>query len=165
MHFRSAVSPSVLLLLVQHPLASPLPHPQGQQRVSINDGWKFQRWESNPDAIIYNPRPDLQNLTDVQVCKRLHQRPSRPARATYRRSRCRCSEGQSSLRDSAWDSVDLPHDCAAAGPFVPDPDSPYVGMGRLPSQGMGWSFTPLRQTWPSCRFLSLMAPRLTPWCG
>lgn len=37
--------------------------------------------------------------------------------------------------DSAWQLVDLPHDWAIAGPFMP---SGGGGMGRLPTAGVGW---------------------------
>ena len=39
------------------------------------------------------------------------------------------------FNDQAWQSVDLPHDWAIAGPFL---TSGGGGMGRLPSPGIGW---------------------------
>lgn len=44
-------------------------HQSSRQRVSINSGWKFKRWEANPDGIIYDQRPGLENLTVVSILK------------------------------------------------------------------------------------------------
>lgn len=43
---------------------------------------------------------------------------------------------QASFDDKAWEAVDLPHDWAIKGPF----NAPGIngGMGRLPSNGVGW---------------------------
>lgn len=43
---------------------------------------------------------------------------------------------QPDFDDSAWQSIDLPHDWAIEGPFLEK--GPYGGMGRLPSWGIGW---------------------------
>lgn len=43
---------------------------------------------------------------------------------------------QAGFDDSHWQTVELPHDWAIAGPFIAD--GPYGGMGRLPSWGIGW---------------------------
>src|SRR5690606_33738097 len=43
---------------------------------------------------------------------------------------------QAGFDDSAWRSIDLPHDWAIAGPFIPEGN--IGGMGRLPSWGIGW---------------------------
>lgn len=43
---------------------------------------------------------------------------------------------QAGFDDGDWQPVDLPHDWAIEGPFLPE--GPYGGMGRLPSWGIGW---------------------------
>lgn len=46
---------------------------------------------------------------------------------------------QADFDDSAWQTVEVPHDWAITGPFYQS-DKPEVGggMGRLPSQGVAW---------------------------
>jgi beta-galactosidase len=43
---------------------------------------------------------------------------------------------QREFDDTNWHRVDLPHDWAIAGPFIPTGD--LGGMGRLPTTGVGW---------------------------
>jgi beta-galactosidase len=107
---------------------------------SLNDGM------ANPDGLIYDYRPDLENLTNPRVLKpwilpsgnefiknpnNKHERPLEDLDIDV-------PYAQSSFDDDKWESVTLPHDWAIAGPFVTQPDYQYAGMGRLPSQGVGW---------------------------
>lgn len=46
---------------------------------------------------------------------------------------------QKDFDDRAWEAVTLPHDWAIKGPFhVGEGEGPGGGMGRLPSDGVGW---------------------------
>ncbi|GJC96760.1 beta galactosidase [Colletotrichum higginsianum] len=142
-----------LLLLFLGPAEARSLHPRQntstttRERVSINKGWRFWRSEFNPDGLIYDHRPDLENLTDVYVLKpwilpsandfindpaQHHERPdAEPARNV--------SYAAKGFDDGAWETVDLPHDWAIAGPFYTEED-PIIGggMGRLPVHGVGW---------------------------
>ncbi|KAI0140205.1 beta-galactosidase [Xylariaceae sp. FL1272] len=104
----------------------------GRERISLNRDWKFSRFETNPDALSYNVLKEwiLPSGNDFIVNGTKHQRPTGPApgqNVTY---------VTSSFDDGSWESVDLPHDWAVKGPF----GAPGVsgGMGRLPSNGVGW---------------------------
>ncbi|TDZ36470.1 Beta-galactosidase BoGH2A [Colletotrichum trifolii] len=145
---------SLALLLASRPAAARGINPRqdkttvaGRERISINKGWQFWRSEFNPDGLIYDHRPDLENLTDVYVLKpwilpsandfikdaEKHYEPPRgqPARNV--------SYASKSLDDGAWETVNLPHDWAIKGPFYTEED-PIIGggMGRLPVHGVGW---------------------------
>ncbi|KAI1263732.1 glycoside hydrolase family 2 protein [Xylariaceae sp. FL1019] len=104
----------------------------GRERTSLNQDWKFSRFESNPDALSYTVLKDwiLPCGNDFIVNGTKHQRPTSPApgqNVTYSRS---------NFDDGDWESVSLPHDWAVKGPF----GAPGIsgGMGRLPSNGVGW---------------------------
>lgn len=118
-----------------------------RERISLNQDWKFKRFENNPDGLTYDIRPDQVNLT-LEVLKpwilphanefianasNRYQLPGTQAPGHN------VSYLQSGFDDSAWEMVDLPHDWAISGPFYTDAD-PVVGasMGRLPVQGVGW---------------------------
>lgn len=119
--------------------------PIRRERISLNDGWRFLRTETNPDGLIYDHRLDTPNNTEVlkawilpsgnDFIKDSHQRHQRPAG----------NPGgdlpfvQGAFDDSAWDSVTLPHDWAIEGQFYIGDNVPVKGgMGRLPVQGVGW---------------------------
>ncbi|KXH35344.1 beta-galactosidase [Colletotrichum simmondsii] len=134
-------------LTIQPRQNSSTPTTGGRERVSINKGWRFWRSEFNPDGLIYDQRPDLENLTDTFALKpwilpsandfindpaKHYERPgSEPSRNV--------SYASASFDDAAWESVNLPHDWAIAGPFYTEED-PIIGggMGRLPVHGVGW---------------------------
>ncbi|KAH7140011.1 glycoside hydrolase superfamily [Dactylonectria estremocensis] len=129
-------------------LAVANPGQGGRQRTSINKGWKFSRTESNPDGIIYDHRPDLANLENPVVLKPwilpsgndfINDPASRHEMPSTSPPISNLSYVQTSLDDSEWESVTLPHDWAIAGPFYTE-DDPIVGggMGRLPVHGVGW---------------------------
>lgn len=120
----------------------------GRERTSLNAGWRFQRWEENPDGLTYDVRPDQANLT-LEVLRpwilpsanefivnasNKYEVPTTDAPGAD------VPYLQNDFDDSSWESVDLPHDWAIAGPFYSDPDDAVVGgsMGRLPVQGVGW---------------------------
>jgi beta-galactosidase len=102
-----------------------------RERISLNAGWRFSRFTSNPDSLSYSTLKQwiLPSGNDfISGAKR--QRPSgTPPGGSVKYI-------QSSFDDNAWEAVNLPHDWAIKGPF----NAPGIsgGMGRLPSNGVGW---------------------------
>ncbi|KAF6816277.1 beta-galactosidase (glycosyl hydrolase family 2) [Colletotrichum plurivorum] len=143
---------SLLLLLFISPITALTIHPRntsspGRSRTSINKNWRFTRLEFNTDGLIYDHRPDLENLTDVFVLKPwiLPSANDFIADATQHYSRPseepspKAPFASTCFDDSTWENVNLPHDWAIAGPFYTEED-PIIGggMGRLPVHGVGW---------------------------
>lgn len=137
-----------------------------RQRISINDEWRFYKYESaaNADNLIYDVRPEVTDNNDSKAAD------SKPTEAIKlestqkvlkpwilpsgnafikdpqrRYTRPPGNPGsdfpfvQSNFDDSSWESINLPHDWAIKGPFQKGPN-PEVGggMGRLPSNGVAW---------------------------
>lgn len=131
----------LILILLLHPVFS---HPTGpvtersaastvRERLSINRDWKFSRFVSNPDSLSYDPvlKPwILPSANDFVVNGTKHERPSGTPPGSD------VEYVQAAFDDSSWESVDLPHDWAIKGPF----GAPGIsgGMGRLPTNGVGW---------------------------
>jgi beta-galactosidase len=106
----------------------------GRERVSLNAGWRFQRFTSNPDNLNYNTlkpwmMPSANNF--ISDPSRRTQRPTTPlANVSY---------AQPGYNDNSWEAINLPHDWAIKGPFYQGSNVPVGGsMGRLPIQGVGW---------------------------
>ena len=38
-----------------------------RERIKINDGWTFMRYEANPDNLIYDVRPKIEKVNDSKV--------------------------------------------------------------------------------------------------
>jgi beta-galactosidase len=139
---------------------------EGRRVVPLDDGWRFFKYESASDAdnLVYDVRPDFRGRPDDRPAD---SRPTEAvtvesdrlvlkhwilptANAFIRNPADRHfrPEGepgadfpfvQADFDDSAWPVVKLPHDWAAAGPFLRDRDDEVGGgMGRLPSPGVGW---------------------------
>ena len=135
-----------------------------RERVSINEGWKFMRYNKEPDKLIYDIRPEVRDRNDNVVAD------SKPTEAnavaasdkgfkkwilptandfikdpSYHHQRPAGNPGsdfpfvQNHFNDNAWEHVNLPHDWAIKGPFYEDAN-PIVGggMGRLPVHGVAW---------------------------
>ncbi|KAF2476297.1 glycoside hydrolase family 2 protein [Lindgomyces ingoldianus] len=103
----------------------------GRERISLNAGWRFSRFTSNPDSLSYSTLKQwiLPSANDfIKGAER--QRPSGTPPGNS------VNYVQASFDDSAWEAVNLPHDWAIKGPF----NAPGIGggMGRLPSNGVGW---------------------------
>lgn len=121
--------------------------PTGRERISLNQDWKFTRFEENPDGLTYDIRPDQVNLT-LQVLKPwilpnanefiLNASDKYPYPDTGPPGG-NVSYLQKDFEDSSWAPVTLPHDWAIAGAFYTG-DDPIVdgSMARLPVQGVGW---------------------------
>ncbi|MDG5766206.1 beta-galactosidase GalB [Balneolales bacterium ANBcel1] len=137
-----------------------------RERISINDGWRFMKYESadQADDLIYDVRPTDDDYVDDVPADTEPMEPLRietdkdvlrdwilpsgnrfisdPAK---RHERPEGNPGsdfafvQGGFDDSAWEAVTLPHDWAIAGPFMTGPDAEVTGgMGRLPSPGVAW---------------------------
>jgi beta-galactosidase len=135
-----------------------------RERIAINDGWKFMKYTSSPDKLIYDIRPEVADRNDNIVAD------SKPTEAvtvtsttnvlknwilpsandfikdpTKQHQRPDGNPGtdfpfvQASFNDASWETVTLPHDWAINGPFFKgDPAEVGGGMGRLPSPGVAW---------------------------
>ncbi|SMO40566.1 beta-galactosidase GalB [Gracilimonas mengyeensis] len=137
-----------------------------RERISINDGWRFMKYESAEDAdsLIYDVRPEIGEYDDSQDAD------TKPTEAQEVESsdkvlkpwimpsgndfikdpakRYERPDGnpgsdfpfvQADFDDSSWEAVTLPHDWAIEGPFFEGPDAEVTGgMGRLPSPGVAW---------------------------
>jgi beta-galactosidase len=121
----------LFLLLLAPLLAGAQTSKPARERTSLNDGWKFSRFTTNPDSLSYDTlKPWILPSANDFIKGFAHQPPSGTApgsNVTY---------VQASFDDSAWEGIDLPHDWAVKGPF----NAPGIsgGMGRLPTNGVGW---------------------------
>jgi beta-galactosidase len=137
-----------------------------RERISINQGWRFFKYNSieDADSLIYDVRPQNFDRNDVKdadakpteaVVVERRQKVLKPwvmpsgnafikdSSAHYKRP-----EGnpggdfafvQKDFDDSGWEIVNLPHDWAIEGPFMEGWEAEVGGgMGRLPSPGVAW---------------------------
>ncbi|KAF1979608.1 glycoside hydrolase [Bimuria novae-zelandiae CBS 107.79] len=102
-----------------------------RERTSLNAGWRFSRFTSNPDSLSYAALKQwiLPSSNDF-ITREKYQRPSGTPPGSD------VEYVQSSFDDSEWDPVNLPHDWAIKGPF----GAPGVSgsEGKLPYNGVGW---------------------------
>ena len=117
----------------------------GRERLSLNTGWKFRRWTTNPDNLIYDTRPGTNSSNKVLKPWILPSANDFIADPAAHHQRPAGNPGgdiefvQSVFNDSLWESINLPHDWAIKGPFYVGENVPVGGgMGRLPIQGVGW---------------------------
>jgi beta-galactosidase len=125
----------LLVLSNTHPIAGASSYPSAstsRQRISLNDSWRFSRFTTAPDSLSYSILKPymLASANDFITTGAKHARPSGAAPGSA------VTYVQSTFDDSAWETVTLPHDWAQKGPF----NAPGIGggMGRLPSNGVGW---------------------------
>jgi beta-galactosidase len=140
-----------------------------RERISINHDWKFFKYKSTDEAdeLIYDVRPDVDAHADdvdadtepedaerVEADRQVLKPWILPSGNAFIKDPTRRYERpesdntwdgsdfpfvQADFDDSAWESVNLPHDWAAKGPFLTGPDAAVTGgMGRLPSPGVAW---------------------------
>ena len=137
---------------------------QTRERISLNEGWKFMKYSTAPDDLIYDVRPGITDRKDDVVAD------SKPTEAvtiststnvlknwilptanefindpTKHHERPAGNPGsdfpfvQNNFDDKSWEAVTLPHDWAIKGPFYEgEPAVVGGGMGRLPSPGVAW---------------------------
>jgi beta-galactosidase len=142
------------------------PEERVRERISINDNWKFFKYESMTDAddLIYDVRPEG---VDYKDDKDADSKPEEAVEVVAGRNvlkpwilptanefikkqgdKYQRPEGnpgsdfpfvQPEFDDTDWESVNLPHDWAIEGPFLEGGDAEVGGgMGRLPSHGVAW---------------------------
>ncbi|KAK0614757.1 glycoside hydrolase superfamily [Immersiella caudata] len=105
-----------------------------RDRVSLNAGWRFQRWTDKPDSVSYSTMKPwiMPSANDFikNTAKRARRPSSEPANVTF---------AQPDFDDKAWELVDVPHDWAVKRPFYAGANAVIGGdMGRLPIHGVGW---------------------------
>jgi beta-galactosidase len=157
----------VLLVLLTGPVTyGRQPYPAGltRERISINEGWRFMRYTSEADHLVYDERPKEINRNDSVVAD------TRPTEASLvpgsekglkkwilpsandfindpskKHQRPAGNPGgdfpfvKTGFDDGSWESVNLPHDWAIKGPFYEGNDAVVGGgMGRLPVHGVAW---------------------------
>ena len=172
MHFQLIFIVLIGLILNIEPLAAQQQHKRNEpesllrQRISINEGWSFYKYDSGPkaDNLIYDVRPVVTDNNDNKVAD------SKPTEAvkvettqemlkswilptansfikdpSKRHMRPEGDPGsnfpfvQGNFDDSSWEKVNLPHDWAIKGPFQKGGNAEVGGgMGRLPSNGVAW---------------------------
>jgi beta-galactosidase len=137
---------------------------QYRQRININDGWRFMRYTTEPDKLIYDERPVVTNRNDNVVADTKATDTSSansidkglkkwilpvandfindPAKHHHRPDGNPGSDFpfvQNDFNDNTWAQVTLPHDWAIKGPFYDGARAEVGGgMGRLPIQGVAW---------------------------
>ncbi|MCI0550379.1 MAG: DUF4982 domain-containing protein [Anaerolineae bacterium] len=137
-----------------------------RQRISINDDWRFFKYDSitKADNLIYDVRPEVKDRKDdrpadakpteaekVETTHKMLKPWIMPAGNDFikdsakRYVRPKGNPGndfpfvRSDFDDSSWERVNLPHDWAIKGPFFKGDDAEVGGgMGRLPSHGVAW---------------------------
>jgi beta-galactosidase len=136
-----------------------------RERISINDGWRFMRYDREADNLIYDERPAVTNRNDNVVAdtkpteslvitnssEKVLKKWILPSGNDFIKNsqnlhqRPNGNPGadfpfvQNDFNDNNWEPVKLPHDWAIKQPFY-EGDNAVVGggMGRLPSQGVAW---------------------------
>lgn len=135
-----------------------------RERVSINEGWKFMRYNSEPDKLIYDIRPEVTDRNDNVVAdtkpteavvlgssEKVLKKWILPSANDFIKDPSKHHQRpdgnpgsdfplvQNNFNDNAWEQVNLPHDWAIKGPFY-EGDHAVVGggMGRLPIHGVAW---------------------------
>jgi beta-galactosidase len=120
-----------------------------RERINIDEGWRFRRFDIDPDHLEYDARPKVSGivLSSRLVLKNWILPSANPfiRDPAKRHHRPEGNPGEDlpfveiGFDDSQWELVDLPHDWSAGGPFYGNGDpANESGMGSLPCQGVGW---------------------------
>lgn len=137
-----------------------------RERILLNSGWKFYRYGplDKPDSLIYDVRPEVREDLDkraadakpteveqVKASQKVLKNWILPTGNSFIKDPAKRftrppgnpGEGfpfvQGNFDDTAWESVNLPHDWAIKGPFYEGANAIIGGgMGRLPIQGVAW---------------------------
>jgi len=137
-----------------------------RQRISINDGWHFYKYESEAkaDNLIYDERPKVSGsneykVADAKPTEAVKVKATQEVLKTWilpsgndfikdpqnKHVRPNGNPGgnfqfvMSNFDDSSWEKVNLPHDWAIKGPFqIGNNAEVGGGMGRLPCNGVAW---------------------------
>lgn len=155
-----------LFLLVIFNLSLKVNGQTPRERISINKGWKFFKYEQDQttDPLIYDTRPvDNTNIdkiaADDKPTEAVKLKASDAVLKPYimptgnnfikdpakRYTRPQGNPGTDfpfikvGFDDKSWKDVNLPHDWAINGPFYTNGNAVVGGgMGRLPIQGVAW---------------------------
>ncbi|EHQ27460.1 beta-galactosidase [Mucilaginibacter gracilis] len=138
---------------------------EGRERISLNHGWRFMRYQDKGDELIYDERPVVfDRKDDVVADSKPSQKPLLAGTSEkvlkkwilptandfikdeskhYVRPAGDPGSNfpfvQLGFNDKSWEKVDLPHDWAVKGPFYKEANAIVGGgMGRLPIQGIAW---------------------------
>ena len=129
------------VLLAGASLAAALPAAESaasvRERTSFNADWRFAKGDpaGTGDALSYANLKDWIMLTGDNLLNAGAVRPARPPGDPGADVACT----QPAFDDSAWRRLDLPHDWAIEGPFIPPTEPGSDGAtGRLPWAGVGW---------------------------
>ncbi len=135
-----------------------------RERISINEGWHFFKYDTAADTLIYDVRSEVRGYRDDSPAD---SKPTDAAQIEVNRialkpwilpsgndfikdpgKRHIRPEGnpgndfqfvQNDFDDTSWEQVDLPHDWAVKGPFLSSQNFEVGGsMGHLPSPGVAW---------------------------
>ncbi|KAK3898994.1 glycoside hydrolase superfamily [Staphylotrichum tortipilum] len=150
-HHHHSLPNLLTLLLLLTPVTS-LPHNPSlsppRTRTPLTTAWRFLRLPSTlADGLAYDLRPDHSNATNLTLLKPWILPAANPFLsdpATHHsvptgRGPAAPEFAQEGFDDGRWEAVRVPHDWAVKGPFYVGEDVPVGGgMGRLPSQGVGW---------------------------
>lgn len=136
-----------------------------RRRVSINEGWRFMKYEAGQktDDLIYDARPNPRANRGGKPASAESKEPAAAGTQTAlkpwilptgnafikdpaaRYVRPAGNPGgdfefvKADFDDSSWTPVVLPHDWAIEGPFMEGWNASVGGgMGRLPSPGVAW---------------------------
>lgn len=137
---------------------------QSRERINIDKGWRFMRYEQEPDSLIYDERPKVADRNDNKVADTRATESALAAESEKALKKWILPSGNDFIRDAAkhhirpegnpggnfafvqnnfndksWEPVNLPHDWAIRGPFYKEANAIVGGgMGRLPVQGVAW---------------------------
>ncbi|KAI1179340.1 glycoside hydrolase superfamily [Nemania sp. FL0916] len=107
----------------------------GRQVIRLDKDWRFWHSFDNPDGLSYDQLKAyiLPSGNDfIANPSDRHQSPSSAPNISVQYA-------SNHFNDSSWEAVKVPHDWAIQGPFYVGDNVPVDGgMGRLPSQGVGW---------------------------
>jgi beta-galactosidase len=122
-----------LSLAAAHVTLTPRAAVGGRERVSINGGWRFQRFTSNPDSLSYSTLKPWILPSGNDFIKDPGSKKTRPSGT---QPGANLGFTQAPYNDASWEAVNIPHDWAIKGPF----NAPGVtaAMGKLPTNGVGW---------------------------
>ncbi|KAF2867457.1 glycoside hydrolase superfamily [Massariosphaeria phaeospora] len=129
--FLALLVPAHLATTAAPTASQPRAQASTRERTSLNVGWRFARFTSNPDALSYETlKPWILPAANDFLSAPKYKRPSEPGPGA------KVSYVQVDFDDAKWEKLDLPHDWAIKGTF----DAPGVGggLGRLPINGVGW---------------------------
>ncbi|KAI0532479.1 glycoside hydrolase superfamily [Xylaria digitata] len=103
----------------------------GRERIDFNANWRFSRFTTNPDSLSYSVLKNwILPSSNGFLNGTKYERPSGTPPGNN------VQYVKNDFDDRTWEALNLPHDWAIKGPF----NAPGIsgGMGRLPSNGIGW---------------------------